>query len=62
MISVFNENELRLIILNNPNIQIHFLVDAYPRMCQQVTLLEDGIRVDFGYSVFVENEIYSYTK
>ena len=58
----YTENELRLKILNNPNIQLEFLIDMYPRSCYQTTLLEDQIRVDFGYFQFEENKDSLYFK
>lgn len=58
--TVYTENELRLKILNNPNIQLRFLKDSYPRSNYQITLMEDKIRVDFGYGEFKEdnNSLY----
>ncbi len=58
----YTENELRLKILNNPNAQIEFLTDMHPRSCYQITLLEDQIRVDFGYFQFEENQDSLYLK
>ena len=58
----FTETELRLIILNNPNIKINILKDSYPRADQQVTLLENGIRIDFGYGCFKEDKDSLYYK
>ena len=58
----YTENELRLKILNNPNAQIEFLTDMHPRSCYQITLMEDQIRVDFGYFQFEENKDSLYLK
>ena len=58
----YTENELRLKILNNPNIQLDFLTDSNPRSCYQITLVEDQIRVDFGYFQFEENQDSLYLK
>lgn len=58
----YTENEIRLKILNEPNVQLEFLTASYPRSCYQITLLEDQIRVDFGYFQFEENKDSLYLK
>jgi len=59
---MYTENEIRLKILNEPNVQLEFLTDSYPRSCYQITLMEDQIRVDFGYFHFEENKDSLYLK
>ena len=53
---------LRLIVLENPHLGIEVLEGMHPRADSQVTLLEEGIRVDYGYGKFEENRDSRYFK
>lgn len=53
---------LRLIVLENPHLDIEVLEGMHPRADSQVTLLEDGIRIDYGYGKFEENRDSRYFK
>ena len=58
----YSDNDLKLKILNNPDIQICVLKKAHPRSNSQVVLLPDGIRIDYGFNSFKEDRDSLYFK